>query len=381
MSTLYEDVKKRDEAKTEVSANAGSGQETAPAVTYIDDTGSDADERGNVGAAPMATPNVAKTAITPPDISNVPAPKAIDAQPKTMLELVQMYGKPQSYEEEIAEAARRKRLGNWADAIANLADLGTGLAGRRLYSPTNKSAAAEADKRLIKLRELQRGDNLRYNNALMEARYKGIQQERADKAAAAEAARKAQERLDKLSAQEATNKLKEKELTLKGEIAKAEAARKAQQDADTREYRNDMMQFRLGAQKENADIKRDRTKTLSERRARGKQIGFSDGAGNNVAIYDNVWRGSMQSVYDALLEDLATESDEGRDKYIRRMQLTLTTPQAKDDFVKQNWYKSARVRQLMKTLSGIDPATMESDVVLDYDPDDDIQDYNPDNDQ
>jgi hypothetical protein len=369
MSTLYEDVKKRDEAKTEVSANAGSGQETTPAVTYIDSSGR------------LTAPTAPSVAVDPK-----PIPATVDVapqpqpQPKTMLELVQLYGKPQSYEEEIADAARRKRLGNWADVVANLADLGTGLAGRRLYSPTNKSAAAEADKRLIKLRELQRGDNLRYNNALMDARYKDIQQERADKAAAAEAARKAQERADKLAAQEATNKLKEKELELKGEIAKAEAGRKAQQDADTKAYRNDMMQFRRGAQKENADIKRERTKTLGERRARGKQIGFSDGAGNNVAIYDNVWRGSMQSVYDALLEDLAAESNEGRDKYIKRIQLTLTTPEAKEDFVKQNWYKSQKAKSIMSALSRLDPATMESDVILEYDPDDDIVDYDPNND-
>lgn len=227
MSTLYEDVKKRDEAKTEVSNNAGGGLETAPAVTYIDDTNSDADERGNIGAAPKAT------TITPPDISNVPTPKPIDVQPKTMLELVQMYGKPQSYEEEIADAARRKRLGNWADVVANLADLGTGLAGRRLYSPTNKSAAAEADKRLIKLRELQRGDNLRYNNALMDARYKDIQQERADNAAAAEVARKAQERAETRKQQEWANDFKERQFKADREDRAASTKiRQAEADAN-----------------------------------------------------------------------------------------------------------------------------------------------------
>ena len=119
---------------------------------------------------------------------------------------------------------------------------------------------------------------------------------------------------------------------------------------------------------------------------RGKQLGFADGNGNQVAIYENVWKGSMQQVYDAMLQDLAPTDEAERKRWERQMK-KLDTPQKKEDYVKQNWHKSAKASQIMLTLSGIDPATMTSEVssdeddVVDYDPngggDDEVIDYVP----
>ncbi len=227
MSTLYDDVKKRSETQTEVSTNAGSGtQGAAPAVTYIDNTSGEADERGNVGTAPLASPQVATPAPPP-----TPTPQAPKAQ--TMYELVQQYAAPQSYEAEIADAARRKRLGNWADALANLVDIGTAFAGRRLYSPHAPSAVKEADARLIKLKDLQRAENLRYNNALMNARYKDILQDRADKIQAKADADKAADRAEAGRQREIDNDLKKRKFEADQEAAKeTRALRKAEAEAN-----------------------------------------------------------------------------------------------------------------------------------------------------
>ncbi|MDE6158784.1 MAG: hypothetical protein K2F69_01575 [Bacteroidaceae bacterium] len=119
------------------------------------------------------------------------------------------------------------------------------------------------------------------------------------------------------------------------------------------------------------------------RGARGKQLGFYNGEGNQVSIYENVWKGSMQQVYDVLAEDLraAYEADKKNNPRVPRHK----TATEKEDFVKQNWHKSPRAASIMLSLSKIDPATMHSEIVEeeeieDYDPNggsDDVIDYVP----
>ena len=87
-----------------------------------------------------------------------------------------------------------------------------------------------------------------------------------------------------------------------------------------------------------------------------------------------------------MLQDLAPTDEAERKRWERQMK-KLDTPQKKEDYVKQNWHKSAKASQIMLTLSGIDPATMTSEVssdeddVVDYDPngggDDEVIDYVP----
>ena len=92
----------------------------------------------------------------------------------------------------------------------------------------------------------------------------------------------------------------------------------------------------------------------------------------------------MQQVYDAMLSDLAPADEAERKRWERQMK-KLDTPQKKEDYVKQNWHKSPKASQIMLTLSGIDPATMASELnddVEDYTPgggDDEVIDYTPGN--
>lgn len=130
-----------------------------------------------------------------------------------------------------------------------------------------------------------------------------------------------------------------------------------------------------------AETREKAAKASAARAVRGRQLGFADDEGNQVSIYENVWKGSMQLVYDELFKDMrkAHEADPDNNPYVPRHR----TEREKEDFVKQNWTKSPRARQRMLFLSTIDPATMTSDVseeeVIDYNPEEEeeIIDYVP----
>ena len=131
--------------------------------------------------------------------------------------------------------------------------------------------------------------------------------------------------------------------------------------------------FQVTQHNDNVAVRREQAAATRAKGVRGKQLGFADGNGNQVAIYENVWKGSMQQVYDAMLQDLAPTDENERKKWDRQMK-KLDTPQKKEDYVKQNWHKSAKASQIMLTLSGIDPATMTSEVSND---EDDVVEYSP----
>lgn len=124
------------------------------------------------------------------------------------------------------------------------------------------------------------------------------------------------------------------------------------------------------------DLQEKRIEAAGVRGVRGKQLGFSDGDGNHVSIYENVWKGSMQQVYDALVEDMkaAWEADKRNNPRVPY----LKTEKDKEDFVKQNWQKSPRAASIMLALSKIDPATMRSEISVDDD--DDFESYRTDDD-
>lgn len=126
-------------------------------------------------------------------------------------------------------------------------------------------------------------------------------------------------------------------------------------------------------QKDSVEIQKQRIKESGARGVRGNQLGFSDGDGNQVSIYENVWKGSMQQVYDVLAEDMraAYEADKQHNPRVPRHK----TEKEKEDYVKQNWHKSPRAASIMLALSKIDPATMRSEISED---DDDFESYRAD---
>lgn len=165
----------------------------------------------------------------------------------------------------------------------------------------------------------------------------------------------------------------------------AEADRRWQANFDEDKRRSDRSHnFQVRQHNDNVSVRREQARATAARGVRGKQLGFADGNGNQVSIYENVWKGSMQQVYNAMLEDLAPTDETQRRRWEREMR-RLDTPQKKEDYVKQNWHKSPKASQIMLTLSGIDPATMTSELnddVEEYTPgggDDEVIDYTPGN--
>lgn len=133
--------------------------------------------------------------------------------------------------------------------------------------------------------------------------------------------------------------------------------------------------FQVKRHNDNVAVERDKARATAARGVRGKQLGFSDGDGNQVVIYENVWKGSMPSIYDALVADgIEPEA---------LQKVNGMSASDKDTFVKENWYKSEKAKNIMLSLSKLDPATMTSelnDEVVDYVPgggDDDVIDYTP----
>lgn len=128
--------------------------------------------------------------------------------------------------------------------------------------------------------------------------------------------------------------------------------------------------FRAKQHKDNVDVRLAVAQASAARGVRGKLLGFSDGNGNRVSIYENVWRGSMQQVFDVMLDDGAGKPPSITDNVYKR-RLSQMTAKEKDDFVKQNWHKSPKASAIMKSLSGLDPATMTSEL------NDDVEEYTP----
>lgn len=137
--------------------------------------------------------------------------------------------------------------------------------------------------------------------------------------------------------------------------------------------------FQVKQHEDDVETARGRNAATVARGVRGKRIGFSDGDGNQVGIYENVWKGSMQQVFNVMIDE-GIGRPEGTSERTYRRKLSQMTQSEKEDYVKQNWHKSPKASQLMLALSKIDPATMTSelnDEVVEYDPNDEVIDYVP----
>ena len=107
-------------------------------------------------------------------------------QPQTIYDIVSQYGRPRSYEKEVAEAERQKKLGMLSDILGLGVNLATGVAGRRIFDQPQSNTSI-ADARLQRLKDLQRADSVRFDNALLNARLQDYQNERAASVAKANA--------------------------------------------------------------------------------------------------------------------------------------------------------------------------------------------------
>lgn len=132
---------------------------------------------------------------------------------------------------------------------------------------------------------------------------------------------------------------------------------KAQKDASARGWASHGLQKKT--QEDSVRIQEGRIRAMGGK-IRGKRIGFSDGSGNDVGIYENVWKGSMQQVFDVLSKDFRPDK---MTESMWNLKINKMTSREKEDFVKQNWTKSPRASAIMKTLSQIDPAVMDGDLV------------------
>ncbi|MBO7314459.1 MAG: hypothetical protein J6U49_02215 [Alistipes sp.] len=119
----------------------------------------------------------------------------------------------------------------------------------------------------------------------------------------------------------------------------------------------------LKNQRDIAQMANDRAIATAQANAakgvRGKKLGFSDGDNNEVSIYENVWKPSMQQVYNAMIEDGVDKMGDGLDKAAF---MVADTPSKIESLVKQYWTKSPKARAIMYSLSKIDPAAMTSEV-------------------
>ena len=139
-----------------------------------------------------------------------------------------------------------------------------------------------------------------------------------------------------------------------------ETDRRWQANFDEDKRRSDRSyNFQVRQHNDNVAVRREQARATAARGVRGKQLGFADGNGNQVAIYENVWKGSMQGIYDTLVADGITPDA------IKLAQGMSASD--KEDFVKQSWYKSDKAKAQMLALSKLDPANMTSEVSDDED--------------
>ena len=278
---------------------------------------------------------------------------------------------PPTQEELEKEKRKQKReqifaaIGDGISALANLYFTTQGAPS--MY--TGKNTASERTQiRYDRLKKERQANNTAYFNGMMRAmqaderkaeaerawqRQLGLDQEARDKYNEGIQHRNEREQV-------ADDRYAEEQEYRKGRDKKADE--KWQKEFDESKRKSDRA-YNLNVQthNDNKEIAKQRIAATGARAVRGKQLGFSDGQGNQVSIYENVWKGSMQQVYDVMLSDLAPQDEKEKARWMRQMK-KHDTAQKKEDFVKQNWHKSPKASAIMLSLSKLDPATMTSEV-------------------
>ena len=131
------------------------------------------------------------------------------------------------------------------------------------------------------------------------------------------------------------------------------------------------------------NIARGRYAQQVANKLRQNPIQFADEKGNPISIYGSVWKGSMQQVFDRMVDaGIGNTRKLSQDSFKKTM--AKMTAQQKEDFVKQNWTKDPSVKEYMLALSKIDPVKeygidsyLDGDTYGGSDADYDVM-YNPD---
>lgn len=295
--------------------------------------------------------------------------------------------KPPTQEELEKERKKQKRdqifaaIGDGISALSNL--FFTTKGAPNMY--TGKDTMSEKTKiRYDKLMSDRESKNAAYFSGLMKARQADA--EAADKERAWKRQLGIDEKNDaRYEAEQQYKKGRDKIADERYEKEQQAQQDRWQQNFDEQKRRADRTyNFNVQQHKDDVTLQREKNQATAARGVRGKQLGFSDGQGNQVSIYENVWKGSMQQVFNTMLEDNAPTDEKQRSRWEREMK-KYDTPQKKEDYVKQNWHKSPKASNLMLALSKIDPATMTSEInddeVVDYTPnssnEEEIIDYTP----
>lgn len=127
----------------------------------------------------MQIPQVQTQAQPTQQVQEQQAPRINPDDYTSVYDMVRLYTKPQTYESEIKQAEKNRKLAQLTDIIGMAGNIGTLLAGRRLYG-NPVSATQMANDRLEKLRALNREGQQRYDNALLNARLKDQEIKRAE---------------------------------------------------------------------------------------------------------------------------------------------------------------------------------------------------------
>lgn len=382
-ATIPAQVMKEQEMVSTEPVQVTNGQANTPGATAVQTTNSDGVKATEtpVATTNTPTPTPVKTATpvanttadadgegqTPGTIKTIPvtptpAPTETETKAPTWQEIVSELTEMDNQSEETK--AKMKKKQRIATAIAALGDLAT--------HAINVWGASNGYNAPIKGAPLTEGVTAKHKLDLAEhdARLERLKRLKLD---AAEARKK--DAADKLKLRELRIKEAREERTANMDALRLQldyekhALDKAKSEGEKkqREKNIELLEARIkatnaGVQQGWAKVEnyKERTKAQNAKAARGKQTAFSDGKGNNLAIYDNVWKGSMQQVYDILEQELRAEDEKKNGYQAKKHWEERNTAAEKNDFVKQNWHKSERARKLMEVLASLDPATMVS---------------------
>ena len=252
-------------------------------------------------------------------------------------------------------------LGDGIAAMANLYFTSKGAPNVKYNSTLSEAQQARWDKIDAQRKADEEQAYLYYQNDLKrQIDERKTQQEAAKEQRAEERYQEEKQRQERWRAEDKA----EREATAKREEEKWKATLASQERRDDADRAGLNYRAELSAQ-----ASADKAKAASAKSMRGKPMQFSDGE-SKISIYENVWKPSMQQVYEAMKADGITDA---------MLEYGATSAQV-EHFVKQNWNKSAKAKELMKVLSQIDPAAeygeVKEDEVIDYDPFGFI-DYNP----
>ena len=278
----------------------------------------------------------------------------------SMMDLVDEYAKRMEPTKEQLEKERRRRkaaavLAAIGDGVSAWANLQAAVGGAPSAKQTSLSSIMqERYEKLRKEREEKAKEIMAYR---MRAHESDRQQANADRNFEEGVRRYDTNRQDNLALRE--QQQKNWETTRQDGIDQRNQAQENWQKKFDADEAHRKAQTKI--QEKNAETASKRAEAYAEQQAarqasmlRGKKIGFSDGDKNEVAIYENVWNGSKQNVYNAILEDgikpdFFEESE-------------MNTPAKVDEWIKKNWTKSPKARAIMLKLSEIDPAEVLSQV-------------------